>query len=51
MTPRLLLWEAYEFLSNAWAPIANVSGISKEDLMEQARDLLEESLMVDGGWW
>lgn len=29
--------KAYEFLSNAWAPIASVSGISKEDLMDQAR--------------
>lgn len=29
--------KAYEFLSNAWAPIANVSGISKDVLMEQAR--------------
>eukprot|EP00435_Cladocopium_sp_Y103_P050785 s781_g15.t1 len=31
--------KAYEFLSNAWAPIATVSGISKEDLMDQARGL------------
>ncbi|CAK9007045.1 Serine/threonine-protein phosphatase 6 regulatory ankyrin repeat subunit C (PP6-ARS-C) (Serine/threonine-protein phosphatase 6 regulatory subunit ARS-C) [Durusdinium trenchii] len=29
--------KAQQFLSNAWEPIANLSGISKEDIMSQAR--------------
>ena len=33
MLPR----EAQEFLGNAWAPIANLSGVSREEIMGQAR--------------
>ena len=40
--------QAYEFLSNAWAPIASVSGISKDALMDSMRRWAEQSWAASG---
>ena len=36
-SPRAFLRQAQEFLGNAWAPIASLSGVSREEIMGQAR--------------